>query len=115
MTSVHDRSTIGPLQGRITGSGLVRLSAAGIIVNDQALLRWSIADGRRLIGTVALCLPLVRRSGTAVPADSDRKGEVVESDAEPVTAGNFGGDLVRAAAQVLHEGMSCGEEHERQA
>jgi hypothetical protein len=32
--------------------------------------------------------------------------EVVERDAEPVAAGNFGGDVVVAAAEILHEGMT---------
>jgi hypothetical protein len=34
--------------------------------------------------------------------------EVVECHAEPVVAGDFGSDVVVAAAQVLHEGMTGG-------
>jgi hypothetical protein len=35
--------------------------------------------------------------------------EVVERDAETVTARYLGGDVIVSAAQVLHEGMSRGE------
>ena len=40
---------------------------------------------------------------------SDGECQVVESDAEPVSAGGVGGDVVVAAAQVLHEGVTDGE------
>jgi hypothetical protein len=43
-------------------------------------------------------------------AGSDGEGEVVEGDAEPVSTRGLGGDVVVAAAQVLDEGMSCGED-----
>jgi hypothetical protein len=36
--------------------------------------------------------------------------EVVEHDAEPVAAGDFGSDVIVAAAEVLDEGMSGGED-----
>jgi hypothetical protein len=39
--------------------------------------------------------------------DGDCK--VIEGDTEPVTAGEVGSDLVVATAQVLHEGVTCGE------
>ena len=41
---------------------------------------------------------------------SDGEREVVECHAEPVVAGDFGGNVVVAAAQVLHEGMTGGED-----
>ena len=41
---------------------------------------------------------------------SDGEGEVVEGDAEPVAALDLGSDVVVAAAQVLHEVMSRGED-----
>lgn len=50
-------------------------------------------------------LLLVRRSVIAGFTDSDGEGEVIEGGAEPVTARSLGGDLVMAAAEVLHEGM----------
>jgi hypothetical protein len=43
-------------------------------------------------------------------ASSDDRGEVVEDDAEPVATRDLGGDVVVVAAQVLHEGMSGGED-----
>jgi hypothetical protein len=43
-------------------------------------------------------------------AGSDGEGKVVEGDAEPVSTRGLGGDVVVAAAQVLDEGMSCGED-----
>jgi hypothetical protein len=43
------------------------------------------------------------------PLGSDGGREVVERDAEPVVAGNFGSDVVMAAAEILHEGMTGGE------
>ena len=62
-------------------------------------------------GTVALWLP--RRASEHDPDDllgSDGEREVVECHAEPVVAGDFGSDVVVAAAQVLHEGMPGGED-----
>jgi hypothetical protein len=44
-----------------------------------------------------------------MPAGSDHEREFVEGDAEPVTVRGLGGDVVVAAAQVLHEGVSRGE------
>ena len=39
---------------------------------------------------------------------SDAEREVVECHSKLVTGGDFGGDLVVAAAQILHEGMTGG-------
>jgi len=41
---------------------------------------------------------------------SDRKCEVPERDAEPVAARNFGSDVVVAAAEILDEGVTGGED-----
>jgi len=40
---------------------------------------------------------------------SDRYGELVEGSAELVTGGDVGGDVVVAAAQVLDDGVTGGE------
>jgi hypothetical protein len=37
----------------------------------------------------------------------------VEGEAEPVVVGDVGGDVVVAAAQILHEGMTGGEDPRR--
>ena len=42
-------------------------------------------------------------------AGSDSEREVVEGDTQPVAAGDVGGDVIVAAAQVLHEGVTGGE------
>jgi hypothetical protein len=60
-------------------------------------------------GTVALCHLRTRRSVIGMLRWSDGECQVVESDAEPVSAGGVGGDVVVAAAQVLHEGVTDGE------
>ena len=41
---------------------------------------------------------------------SDGEREVLKSHAEPVAAGSLGGDVVVTAAQILHEGMTGGED-----
>ena len=41
---------------------------------------------------------------------SDGNGEVVEGDAEPVVSLDVGGDVAVAAAQVLHEGVTGGQD-----
>jgi len=41
---------------------------------------------------------------------SDGEREVVECHAEPMVAVDFGSDVVVAAAEVLHEGMTGGED-----
>jgi hypothetical protein len=46
---------------------------------------------------------------TRMPRWSNGDCQVVEGDAEPVAAGGVSGDVVVAAAQVLHEGMTGGE------
>lgn len=43
-------------------------------------------------------------------ADSDDEGKVVEDDAKPVAVWGLGGDVVVAAAEILHEGMTWGED-----
>jgi len=40
---------------------------------------------------------------------SDCHSELVEDGAEPVAGGEVGGDVVVAAAQVLHKGVTSGE------
>ena len=40
---------------------------------------------------------------------TDCHSELVEDGAEPVARGDVGGDLVVVAAQVLHEGVTSGE------
>ena len=42
-------------------------------------------------------------------AGSDGEREVVERGLEPVAAGDFGGDVVVAAAQILHERVTGGQ------
>ena len=41
---------------------------------------------------------------------SDGDCEVVEGDAEPVVSMDVGGDVAVAAAQVLHEGVTGGQD-----
>ncbi len=41
---------------------------------------------------------------------SEGEREVVECHAEPVPAGDFGGDVVVATAEILHEGVTGGED-----
>ena len=62
-------------------------------------------------GTVAL-RHLCARQGriTRMLRWSDGGCQVVEGDAEPVAVGDVGGDVVVAAAQVLHEGVTGGED-----
>jgi hypothetical protein len=49
-----------------------------------------------------------RRHDPDVRLGSNAEREVVECHSELVTGGDFGGDLVVAAAQILHEGMTGG-------
>jgi hypothetical protein len=89
----------------LTGAGAVEVTVPR--VNDKrtdratgervrlALLRWAIPGQRRVLA----CLPR-----------SDCQSELVEDRAEPVAGGDVGGDVVVAAAQVLHEGMTGGED-----
>jgi len=42
--------------------------------------------------------------------DSDGEREVPECHTEPMPAGDFGSDVVVAAAEILHEGMTGGED-----
>jgi hypothetical protein len=49
-----------------------------------------------------------RRHDPDVGLGSNAEREVVECHSELVTGGDFGGDLVVAAAQILHEGMTGG-------
>ena len=44
---------------------------------------------------------------------SDGEREVVECRAEPGAAGDFGSDLVVTAAQILHDGVTGGEDPRR--
>jgi hypothetical protein len=44
------------------------------------------------------------------PLDSDGEREVAGCHAEPRAAGDFDRDAVVAAAQILHEGMTGGED-----
>ena len=60
-------------------------------------------------GTVALRLLRVRRSKIAMPAGLDSEREVVEGGAQPLGTRNLGGDVIVAAAQVLHKGMTRSE------
>jgi hypothetical protein len=45
-----------------------------------------------------------------MPSWSDGEREVVGGDAEPVAVGRVDGDVVVAAANVLHEGVAGGED-----
>jgi hypothetical protein len=57
--------------------------------------------------------PSLTRSGhdhLNPPRGSDGSCEVVEGDAEPVAGGDVGGDVVVAAAQVLHERVADSED-----
>jgi hypothetical protein len=47
------------------------------------------------------------------PVGSDGEREVVECRAEPVVAGDFGSDVIVTAAQILHEGVTGGEDPRR--
>jgi hypothetical protein len=61
-------------------------------------------------GTVALCHPYARSGHDHSNARwSNGDCPVVEGDAEPVAAGGVSGDVVLAAARVLDEGMTGGE------
>ena len=62
-------------------------------------------------GTVALRHPWQGQGMiTSILRGSDGSCEVVEGDAEPVVARDVGGDVVVAAAQILHEGMTGRED-----
>jgi hypothetical protein len=66
------------------------------------------------IGTVALCLlPTVPSKLRDAPLVSDGEREVVKCHAEPGRAGDFGSNVVVAAAEVLHEGMTGSEDLRR--
>ena len=56
---------------------------------------------------LCICLATAEDSSDALGSDGER--EAVERDAETVTARGLGGDVVMAAAEVLNEGMSSGE------
>jgi hypothetical protein len=60
-------------------------------------------------GTVALGDPWQRRALACV-LRSDCHSELVEDRAEPVAGGDVKGDVVVAAAQILHEGMTGGKD-----
>jgi hypothetical protein len=63
-----------------------------------------------LYGTVALRHPCARQGViTRMLRWSDGGCEVVEGDAQPLVFGDVGGDVVVAATQVLHEGVTGGE------
>ena len=61
-------------------------------------------------GTVALCHPGQLRSMIPMLCWSDGDCQVVEGDAEPLAVGEVGGDVVVAAAKVLHERVTGGED-----
>jgi len=62
-------------------------------------------------GTVALSHPCTRpEHDHLVLRRSDGDCKVVEGDAEPVAVVGVGCDIVVPAAQVLHEGMTGGED-----
>jgi hypothetical protein len=66
------------------------------------------------VGTVALrLLQTVPSKLRDTPLGSDGEREVVECYAEPVRAGDFGSNVVVAAAEVLHEGMTGSEDLRR--
>jgi len=79
-----------------------RLVSDRISVND-----WPNSSWRRCCIVSSRGTPQRPRGA---PARSDGEGEVVEGDAGPVAGRDFGGDVVVAAAQVLHEGMPGGED-----
>ncbi len=74
-------------------------------------------SGRRVVGAfdepAGHCCVMPPAQGqrmiTRMLCWSDGDCQVIESDAEPVAAGDVGGDVVAAAAQVLHEGVTDGE------
>src|SRR5258708_16755569 len=70
------------------------LSSAGPPVNDRPTYAIP-AQGQGVI--------------SRMPCWSDGDGKVIEGDAEPVAAGDAGGDVVVATAQVLREGVTGGE------
>jgi hypothetical protein len=62
-------------------------------------------------GALLRCaFPEQRRSMIRMLRWSDGEREVVECRAEPVVAGDFGSDVVVTAAQILHEGVTGGED-----
>ncbi len=65
--------------------------------------------GGAINGTVALGDPWQRRALACV-LRSDCHSELVEDRAEPVAGGDVKGDVVVAAAQILHEGMTGGKD-----
>ncbi len=61
-------------------------------------------------GTVALCDPCAASTHGAGCAGSDRQCELIEDRAELVMGGDVGGDVVVAAAQVLDERVTSGQD-----
>ena len=57
-------------------------------------------------GSVALGDPWAASRSCLIVSRSDGQCQIVEGEAEPAVAGDVGGDVVMAAAQILHEGMT---------
>ena len=87
-------------RGRCIGSVLLNLAE-----ERASCLLAGLASG----GTVALGDPWQRRALACV-LRSDCHSELVEDRAEPVAGGDVKGDVVVAAAQILHEGMTGGQD-----
>jgi hypothetical protein len=72
------------------------------------------SDGDREVveGALLHCAIPVRGLGmiTRMPRSSYGDCQVVERRPSPVVTGDFGGDVVVAAAQILHEGMTGRED-----
>src|SRR6266700_133726 len=100
-----DRALLAALLGVIPKA---RRQGLRLLVTPDTIMRWH----RDIIwrGTVALRHACARsRHDHPDGRWSDGEREVVEGDAEPVAAGDVGGDVVMAAAQILHEGVTGGE------
>jgi AAA ATPase domain len=96
----------GPL-ARALDAALLQADAPAGGRGDLAV-RLGVLEALR--GTVALCHPGQLRSMIPMLCRSDGDCQVVEGDAEPLAGEEVGGDVVVAAAKVLHEGMSGGED-----
>jgi hypothetical protein len=80
------------------------VEVSGVPLGDLVL-------GEVLTGALLRCaFPWCAESASRCLAYSHGEGEVVKGDAEPVTVRGLGRDVVVAAAQVLDEGMSRGED-----
>src|ERR1039457_7637280 len=117
-TGDRSRSVTGSMPGR-TGRRLPPRFGAGPLPARpprRDLQAGRSSAGRRAPGpepsggTVALCHSRAASENDPHALRVDGGCEAVKGDPEPVAGRDVGGDLVVAAAHVLHEGMTTGQD-----